>query len=300
MDSKSIRRAFSKAGFVTLIALFCRELIGGVWSLVLFPDGEDPFFMTLLPMLITYIITIPLVWLVIRKASTKEQLPDKRPIPFGTLAMWFLACFGISRLLMVTTSMIQTAIIGDTYVDPVTTLQQQSPWMMFFLAAFLAPVAEELIFRGFLYKALAPYGGKWFILTSALLFALFHVNLTQIPFAFVLGLFLAFVMYRTGNVLIPILLHFITNFVSSLSVLFMGSEIGTTVAVSIFMVLTLTGVVISIILLAKGRFKRDLVLGPAKLVPARASQALINVGVLITIFITVALTAIILAADLLA
>lgn len=64
---------------------------------------------------------------------------------------------------------------------------------MFLYAALLAPVAEEILFRGYILRTLRPYGKRFAILGSAFLFGLFHGNLMQAPYAFLVGLILGYV-----------------------------------------------------------------------------------------------------------
>lgn len=64
---------------------------------------------------------------------------------------------------------------------------------MFLYSAILAPVTEELIFRGFMLRTLRPYGKRFAIFGSAFLFGLFHGNLLQTPYAFLMGLILGYV-----------------------------------------------------------------------------------------------------------
>ena len=257
--------------------------------LALFPDA-NPFMLVLFPLILCYVIVLPILWLIVKKSEKPELMPEKHRIPPGKLAVWFLAFFGVSRLIMMVTILIQGAILGEGYMDPVTTLQLESPEMMFFTVAFVAPVAEELIYRGLLYRLLAPYGGKFFILVSALLFGLFHLNITQIPFAFVLGLFFGYLMYRTGNVLIPMLTHFIINVISSVFTLFAGSESGQQVVLSSVFGLVIVGVVCFIVLLAKKRVKQDIVFEPATLAPAKAREAIANPGIIAAVIFMIIMT----------
>lgn len=83
---------------------------------------------------------------------------------------------------------------------------------MFLYAAIFAPVSEEILFRGFVLRSLQPYGKRLAILGSAFLFAMFHGNLLQAPFAFLTGLVLGYcaVEYSIGW---SILLHIGNNFV---------------------------------------------------------------------------------------
>ena len=57
----------------------------------------------------------------------------------------------------------------------------------------LAPVAEELIFRGVIFQVLRKYGRVFAIVASALLFGIYHGNLPQGIFAFVIGILFAYI-----------------------------------------------------------------------------------------------------------
>ena len=59
--------------------------------------------------------------------------------------------------------------------------------------AVAAPITEELLFRGAVLRSLQPYGRRFAILCSALLFGLMHQNLTQTPFAFGFGLLAGYI-----------------------------------------------------------------------------------------------------------
>lgn len=83
---------------------------------------------------------------------------------------------------------------------------------MFLYAAVFAPVWEEILFRGYVLRSLRPYGKRFAILTSAILFGLFHGNLLQTPYALVMGLVLGYVTveYSIGW---AVLLHLFNNLV---------------------------------------------------------------------------------------
>jgi len=64
---------------------------------------------------------------------------------------------------------------------------------MFLYASILGPISEEILFRGYVLRTLEPFGKKFAIFGSALLFGLFHGNLLQAPYAFLMGLVLGYV-----------------------------------------------------------------------------------------------------------
>jgi len=84
----------------------------------------------------------------------------------------------------------------------------------YFVICLLAPVAEELVFRGAILRALLRWrpSQRWLmIVVSALLFALIHLNPAQMPHAFLAGLLLGWLFMRTGSVIPGIAFHWANN-----------------------------------------------------------------------------------------
>ena len=81
----------------------------------------------------------------------------------------------------------------------------------------LAPLSEEIVFRGAILKSLLsssrlPAWGA--IALSALMFALIHMNPAQMPHAFVIGLLLGWMYWRTGSILPGMAYHWANNSVA--------------------------------------------------------------------------------------
>ncbi len=78
----------------------------------------------------------------------------------------------------------------------------------------LAPLSEEIVFRGAILKnllsstRLSAWGA---IAISAFLFALIHMNPAQMPHAFIIGLLLGWMYWRTGSILPGMAYHWINN-----------------------------------------------------------------------------------------
>lgn len=81
----------------------------------------------------------------------------------------------------------------------------------FFRRAFLPAFLEEIVFRGLLLGVLRRFGDGYAILFSSLLFSLFHGNLSQAIFTFIVGLILGYIMVRSNNIIIPMIVHFMNN-----------------------------------------------------------------------------------------
>ncbi len=83
---------------------------------------------------------------------------------------------------------------------------------MFLYITIAAPISEEILFRGLVMRSLQPHGKQFAIFTSSLLFALFHGNPIQIPFAFLMGLLLGYLAQRY-HIGWAVLLHMLNNLV---------------------------------------------------------------------------------------
>lgn len=94
-------------------------------------------------------------------------------------------------------------------------------WGAFLKVAVIAPVVEELIFRGIILQGFRRnYNAFVAVFMSALLFALFHLNPWQFPATFVLGLLLGWIVIRTNSIILAILGHSINNSLVLLTITF--------------------------------------------------------------------------------
>jgi membrane protease YdiL (CAAX protease family) len=81
----------------------------------------------------------------------------------------------------------------------------------FVVVAVLAPVVEELIFRGLGYSLLERYGRRLAILVVGIAFGLAHGLVDALPLLVAFGWGLAWVRSRTGSVYPGIVLHALFN-----------------------------------------------------------------------------------------
>jgi membrane protease YdiL (CAAX protease family) len=96
---------------------------------------------------------------------------------------------------------------------------------LFVLISVMAPIFEELFFRGLLFHAFgAKWGACWGVVLSSLIFASLHpLPLSVLPI-FVLGAIMATVVYRRGSLLSSMVMHCLNNTVAFIGLsLIMGS-----------------------------------------------------------------------------
>ncbi len=218
VDLKSAKAQFSKLGF----GAFAILLIGAALQILmalLRPQGLKHswgmWFYTFAPL---YLVAVPVGVLLIRRAPAKPL--EKRSLS----AKQYLVIFLISVFMMfignyagMAVSTIIRRILGITAGNPIIAFASDNsilPKILFMV--ILAPLLEEYIFRKLLIDRMHMYGEKLAVITSALMFALFHGNLGQLFYAFTLGLVFGYVYLKTGKLRYSISLHMIINLFGSI------------------------------------------------------------------------------------
>lgn len=80
----------------------------------------------------------------------------------------------------------------------------------------IAPITEELIFRGIILKNMSRVSQRFGIFTSALLFALAHENMPQGVLALILGILLGYITIKHNSLVPAIIVHFVVNVTSTI------------------------------------------------------------------------------------
>ena len=87
----------------------------------------------------------------------------------------------------------------------------------YLVIGLMAPLAEEVVFRGGVLKELLRWkeGKPWVgIAISALLFSAVHMNPAQLPHTFLVGLLLGWMYYRTNSIVPGVVYHWVNNTVA--------------------------------------------------------------------------------------
>lgn len=99
---------------------------------------------------------------------------------------------------------------------------KEAPLYIVFVAVIFAPIVEEILFRGIIYRTLRFYKFKYIaLLISSFLFGVLHVyesilisRYEDLWFIFVymaIGLFMGVIYEKSGDILAPIALHMVYN-----------------------------------------------------------------------------------------
>jgi hypothetical protein len=194
---------------VGIFGLWLAGTVGLVFAAPQFPAQFD------LGLLITVwelVLIVPAWWFAVRKHKTGWKALGLTPFKADTLAIGcglmlvsfgfnlfynlFLMLFGLRAQMDLTVLFDQTA----------------SPWLLLLGGVVIAPLAEEIFFRGFLFAGLRDrHGWRRAALISAGLFAVLHLQpLTFLPI-FLLGLVFAYLYHRSESIWPAVIMHMLTN-----------------------------------------------------------------------------------------
>ena len=220
-DLKKAKNHFSKLGIGTFAILG----IGTVTQLLLIyvvnstlPQVmEHSWGMWLLTFAPLYLIAVPIGLLLLRKVPAKPlEKHDLKPSRYiVTVIICIFMMYAGNILGTIITALLQL-LPGVSAGNPIlgyATDNALLPKVLFMV--ILAPVIEEYIFRKQLIDRMHIYGEKLAVVTSALMFGLFHGNLSQFFYAFALGLVFGYVYLKTGKLRYSIGLHMLINLLGS-------------------------------------------------------------------------------------
>lgn len=218
---KEARKHFSKLGlmfFLGTLTVFAVQLgaveLTGAVNPKVFESGDMSLLISMLPM---YLIAMPIMILLIKRVPGER--PQAHKLGTGQLLAVFCISYAImflgnllGQLITWGIGLLKGQFISNTIVDLV---QGLNPLTAFVIMVLCAPVIEEWIFRKLLIDRTVRYGETVAVLLSGLMFGLFHGNLNQFAYAFLLGIFWGFVYVKTGRLIYTIVPHMVINFMGS-------------------------------------------------------------------------------------
>ena len=173
------------------------------------------------------------IFLVARNVSLIETFGLRKVGLFRALgyALGFLAA--LMPLFFLVTDFAARRLGSDAQLQPLVELYQQSvkqrDWTVILhtilAAAVIAPIGEELLFRGYLYPALKRFiGAVPSAFLGALLFAAIHNNAVGLPGLMLLALALTIAYEWSGSLLVPVFIHCFFNSLSLAASAWMASS----------------------------------------------------------------------------
>ena len=221
MDEKSMKKSFSSLGLRfligTLIIYAVQIVVAGVVGM-LKPEWLDNTTITLiLSVMPLYLIGMPVLIALVKQMP--GEAPVKKSITPGQFVVALIMCYALMYCGNLVGTLITTIVgtlKGSEVDNALMAYATESNMIVTFIYMVIcAPILEEYIFRKLIVDRTLKYGQGVAIILSGLMFGLFHGNLNQFAYAFLLGMFLAFLYVKTGNLKITIGLHMCINFMGA-------------------------------------------------------------------------------------
>ena len=134
---------------------------------------------------------------------------------FFNLIMLYIGVYIVANYVVNFIAYLFPKIVSD-YSAYSSLLSFDNVFIGILIVAVLPAIFEELLFRGVIYNSFNKrYGLVCAIIVSSLLFGVYHMNVIQGVYASIFGLMLAYSYYKTDSIFVPIIFHFINNFIAT-------------------------------------------------------------------------------------
>ena len=193
-DVPEFRKIVTKLGLISLALCFLQialAFIGTIFNL----DNYKEFYGSIY--LIFCVISIAIIY----KLNKNFVFDNERKVQ-SMKPMTFVRCFCsmMSLMLVFTAPTIILDVVlnqfGYTVLDVASANSFSDSITQFIYVSFLGPICEEVIFRGMIQKSLQKFTPFIAILTSSVMFGIYHGNFGQMFQATGVGIVLGYVAYR--------------------------------------------------------------------------------------------------------
>lgn len=161
---------------------------------------------------------MPVFAVMLRRDKVYEKqmgIPERPAVSFGKylpiIALGAALSIGFNNILLLS----NIRMYSESYQATSTAFYEENFIIQLIGLGVLVPVAEELMFRGLIYRRMSHMAGaRMAIPLSAVVFGVYHGNLVQGIYGFVMGCVLAWLYEKYGSTKAPVLLHVTANLVS--------------------------------------------------------------------------------------
>ena len=196
-----------------------------------------------------WILSLPIIYYFVKTYKKYEYFKTNEKLNVKDFNTYFALVFFIGNLC-------NLLIISIFKFKGRTPLINEPLYIDVIMAVFVAPILEEIVFRGVIMNNLRKYGIRVAIIINSLLFGLSHYNIEMIIPGFLTGIIFSYVACKY-SIKYSILIHFFINAVTKISqVLILLRVELILILVSLFFAFLIIFLLIFFIIgLAKGRYK---------------------------------------------
>ena len=222
-ELRRARRSFSTLGFgaVAILAI----TVGLQFAAAFVISGTAPeiysnnIFRLMLSFIPIYCVGMPVGIFIMRKVPAVQC--ERESFGVGAVIKIFLICIFMMYSGSIVGAIVNAAIgnaLGRQIVNPVESLAMMDVPLAIriLITVIIGPFMEELVFRKVLISRMRVYGERLAIVSSALIFGLFHGNLSQFFYAAALGLVFGYVYLRSDSIWYSFGMHAAVNFIGGI------------------------------------------------------------------------------------
>ncbi|MDC7278984.1 CPBP family intramembrane metalloprotease [Butyrivibrio fibrisolvens] len=161
--------------------------------------------------LIYILLLVPVIVYAIKKGDCTAEAFGFRKIKVSTFFFTILLSI-VSAPMYMFANVLSQLVVPNVLIQNMDNLMGDSMGASFIAMAVFAPIAEEIICRGFFtnrLKKTVPFAAAAVI--SAVMFGLLHLNINQFCYTLVLGIIFAYVNKASGSIFTSIIMHFLVN-----------------------------------------------------------------------------------------
>ena len=156
-----------------------------------------------------WILSLPIIYYFLKTYKKYEYFKTNEKLNVKDFNAYFALVFFIGNLC-------NLLIISIFKFKGRTPLINEPLYIDVIMAVFVAPILEEIVFRGVIMNNLRKYGIRVAIIINSLLFGLSHYNIEMIVPAFLTGIIFSYVAYKY-SIKYSILIHFFINAITKTS-----------------------------------------------------------------------------------
>ncbi|MEG1448748.1 MAG: type II CAAX endopeptidase family protein [Oscillospiraceae bacterium] len=171
---------------------------------------------------VSYVLTLSLPFLfyvLVYHIPTRIIFPFSKVKKVDTMLMVFIG-LGVSTIGMYSSAAVSTvfSVFGIIPTAPDISFGSNifRTLLLIVEICIIAPILEELVFRGIIMQSLRRFGDRFALVMSAIIFALIHLNFVQFPNALLMGLVMGYFVLRTNSLHVGIFMHAANNILSVL------------------------------------------------------------------------------------
>ncbi|MDE6426002.1 MAG: CPBP family intramembrane metalloprotease [Ruminococcus sp.] len=237
-ERRKIRRFYSVGGWCVLGQFFISNLLKYAIVYILrmiissMNDGADMETISIymesssifaaVNMLVFMIANVGIAFMGMKMARIpKNQLVRTRNFNFGKAIQYCLIAFFLWELSAIVAGAIDDIFVQYGYTTDVMDMDGIAVTgtgfaVMTVYTCIIAPITEEIFFRGMLLRAFSRTNQRFAVFVTAFFFGISHHNIPQFVLAFIMGIFLAHITLKHNSIIPAVIVHIFTNTMSTL------------------------------------------------------------------------------------